>query len=104
MGFRSSVLTTSWKNDLSVPKSHRVITTFRSMPCGRGGAGGTWPAAIRLLQSANIANPRSCPKLLRLLVICGPTCPDMSRRSHANEGESNVPRLASISRVALLPI
>ena len=33
-----------------------VITTLRSMPCGRGGAGGTSPAVMRSVQSANTAS------------------------------------------------
>ena len=31
-----------------------MTTTLRSTPCGRGGAGGTSPLAIRSVQSANI--------------------------------------------------
>ena len=40
------------------------MTTLRSMPCGRGGAGGTSPAAMRSVQSANIASARSVPELV----------------------------------------
>ena len=37
------------------------MTTFLSRPCGRGGAGGTSPAAMRSVQSAKSASARSRP-------------------------------------------
>ena len=43
---------------------HRVSTTLRSTPCGRGGDGGTSPASMRCDQSANICSARSRPKLI----------------------------------------
>ena len=41
------------------------MTTLRSRPCGRGGAGGTSPLAMRSVQSANIASARSRPDLIQ---------------------------------------
>src|SRR5437588_9356199 len=79
------------------------MTTLRSTPCGRGGAGGTSPAAIRLVQSPNIASVRSFPILLTPPIMPPPACPDWMRRSQALDGESKLPSAAGISRVALLP-
>src|SRR5690606_2863491 len=45
VGLRLSVVISSCMYDVGVPQSHIVITTLRSMPCGRGGAGGSSPAA-----------------------------------------------------------
>ena len=39
-------------NEWSSPTSHKVTTRLRSMPFGRGGAGGTSPLAMRSVQSA----------------------------------------------------
>jgi hypothetical protein len=44
---------------MGVAQSHKVMTTLRSTPCGRGGFdAGSSPAAIRSVQSANNANAR----------------------------------------------
>ena len=43
---------------LGSAQSHCVMTTFRSIPWGRCGAGGSSPARIRSVQSANIFNTR----------------------------------------------
>jgi hypothetical protein len=48
------------------------MTTFRSMPCGRGGAGGSSPALMRSVQSANIAKARCGPSWLKPLIMFGP--------------------------------
>ena len=54
VGFRLSVDTSSWRYAFGSAQSHWVMTTLRSTPRGRGGAGGTAPATIRSVQSANI--------------------------------------------------
>src|SRR6266704_6133553 len=85
-------------------QSHSVITTLRSIPWGLGGASlGYSPAAMRSVQSANCFSARSRPKPDNRVDICGPSCPDFTRRSHAAMEEENVPRLFGISRVALSP-
>ena len=87
---------------MSVPHSHIETTTLRSTPCGRGGASGTAPAAMRSLQSANIRRPRSRPKRFMTLVICPPRWPICTRWFQASRLESNWSRL-SISRMMRLP-
>ena len=74
------------------------------MPCGRDGAGGTSPAAIRSVQSANTASARSVPRAASRPRMFPPFCPDSSRRSHAATDDANVPSDAGISRVAGVPI
>ena len=44
------------------PQSHWVMTMLRSMPFGRGGASGTWPAAMRPPQSASASSRASRPR------------------------------------------
>src|SRR5207253_7726931 len=52
VGLRRSVTARSCMYVFSSPQFHSVMTMFRSRPCGRDGAGGTSPAAIRSVQSA----------------------------------------------------
>ena len=80
-----------------------LTTTLRSRPCGRGGASGTSPAAMRSVQSAYMAIPRG-PNPASMAAMPVPICPDFTRRSQAATEEWNVPRLLGISRVALVPI
>ena len=54
-GLRRSVETSSCRYAFGSAQSHSVMTTLRSMPRGRGGAGGTSPVATRSVQSANIS-------------------------------------------------
>ncbi len=61
-GLRRSVETSSCMYTFGSAQSHSVITTARSMPCGRGGCGGTSPLAIRSVQSENIVSARAMPK------------------------------------------
>ena len=79
------------------------MTTLRSIPCGRGGAGGNSPAAMRSVQSPNIASARSRPSALRPPLICAPAWPDWMRRSHASIELWNVPSSFGISRVPFVP-
>ena len=80
------------------------MTTFRSVPCGRGGVGGTSPFAMRSVQSANISSTRLRPNWFRMLLIWEPAWPDWTRRSHAATGDGNGPSASGISRVPLLPM
>ena len=73
------------------------------MPCGRCGAGGTAPARIASVQSANIFSTRGRPKLASAAFICAPACPDCTRRSHAATVFGNGPSAAGTSRVAFVP-
>jgi hypothetical protein len=82
-----------------------VMTTLRSRPCGRAGvASGQRAAAMRSVQSAHMPTARARPTCVKRALIAPPACPDWIRRSHASAPLLNVPRLAGISRVALLPI
>ncbi len=79
------------------------MTMFRSKPDGRGGAGGSSPAAMRSVQSANSATVRCVPMKLNIFTMSAPACPDWMRRSHASLLLANVPSSFGISRVALSP-
>jgi hypothetical protein len=81
-----------------------VITTFRSAPCGRGGAGGSSPAAMRSVQSANMASARGAPNTASSLAMSPPAWPDWMRRIHASREDLKTPSSVGISRVALFPI
>ena len=73
------------------------------MPRGRGGAGGTSPAAIRSVQSANIASARFLPSWFTVASIAPPACPDWMRRSQAATDVAKWPKVAGSSRVPLVP-
>src|SRR6266849_4191405 len=103
VGFRLSVEAEKCVQSVAPPHSHSVSTTFRSTPCGRGGASGASPAAIRSLQSAYIATPLSRPNMFIPELMFGPICPDLTRRFQASAAESNLPSSGSISRVARSP-
>src|SRR4029453_8103965 len=47
VGLRRSVTARSWRYVFASPQFHSVMTMFRSTPCGRGGAGGSSPPAMR---------------------------------------------------------
>ena len=103
VGCRLSVVISSWTYEVSPAHSHMVSTRLRSTPSGRGGASGTSPAAMRSLQSANIARPRSRPNRFSTPLICAPRCPKATRWSHASTEESNPSRWLR-SKVNRLPI
>src|SRR5262245_52313323 len=103
VGLRRSVTARSWRYVLSVPQFHSVMTMFRSTPAGRGGAGGTSPAAMRSVQSANIAVVRCMPTKLNIFTMSAPDWPDWMRRSHASRLFGKLPSSFEISRVALSP-
>ena len=102
VGFRRSVETSSCRYAFGSAQSHSVMTTLRSIPRGRGGAGGTSPFAMRSVQSANIVRARG-PSPLMLPIMLPPAWPDCRRRSHASRDELNLPSEGGNSRVALLP-
>src|SRR5579862_7630759 len=79
------------------------MTTFRSLPCGRGGTDGNSPALMRSVQSAYSVRRRFLPIRTAKLFIELPVWLDLMRRSHAAKDESNAPRFLGISRVALSP-
>src|SRR5207237_8241327 len=83
--------------------THSVMARLALMACGPGGGGGIAPAAIRSVQSANMASARLAPSWLTVPIIWPPACPDCSRRSHAATEDGNDPKAAGISRVPLLP-
>ena len=72
------------------------------MPCGRGGAGGASPAAIRSDQSTSMSRPASRPKRVTKLFINEPRWPRCTRSSQAERAESKSSR-SGISRVRWLP-
>ena len=58
-------------------QSHMVITTLRSIPCGRSGlAKGNSPAAMRSVQSANSASALFGPSRESVRNMLGMACPD----------------------------
>ena len=66
-------------------QSQSVRTSLRSMPCGRCGcAKGSSPAAMRSVQSAHSASPRSGPTRAAALIICVIAWPEAMRRAHAS--------------------
>ena len=75
VGLRLSVDASSWILPISSVHSHWVRTRFRSTPCGRGGAGGVSPVAMRSLQSANIASPALAPEARHPHAHLGPALP-----------------------------
>ncbi len=79
-------------------------TRPRSRPRGRGGTGGSSPAAIRSLQSAYNRSARGRPIRLISAAIAGPAPPARMRYSQASTDESKSSRSSiGISRVALFP-
>ena len=89
---------------LGSAQSHWVITTLRSIPCGRRGAGGTSPAAMRSVQSANICDRALMPEppdvgehSARRPVPTAPAAPT------APCVVGSVLNIAGISRVPLVP-
>ena len=72
------------------------------MPDGRGGTGGTAPAAMRSLQSATISRPRLRPNWVMKLLISDPRWPRRVRSSQAARLESNSSR-SGTTRVRSLP-
>ena len=85
-------------------QSHRLTTTLRSTPSGRGGAvGGYSPASMRSVQSAYIASAGRRPTWFSRVSMFTPAWPDLMRRSQAATCESKSPKESGISRVALLP-
>src|SRR5690606_13270377 len=103
VGSLRSVDTRSCRYALGSAQSHCVITTFRSTPDGRGGAGGTAPAAILSVQSANIFNTPSLPHWCIDEIIEAPAWPDCKRRCHASTDDSNSPNAGCNSRVPFVP-
>src|SRR6266436_2050717 len=101
VGLRRSVETSSWRYAFGSAQSHSVMTTLRSRPCGRGGAGGSSPAAVRSVQSANSTIER-VPSWVAPDSLFAPACPERLRRSQAAREDSKRPSEAGISRVALL--
>src|SRR5204862_6724230 len=71
-------------------------------PCGRGGAGGTSPFAIRVDQSANIARARPMPRDDMPCIMLAPAWPDRIRRCQASVADI-ASSAAGISRVARVP-
>ena len=84
------------------PSPTCVMTTLRSTPCGRGGAGGTSPRLMRSVQSANSSSARSLPRLLRPLIMLPPACPDcMPALPRVRRATGTCRAPSGISRVAL---
>ena len=92
------------RTHLSSAQSHCVMTTLRSTPCGRGGAGGTSPGgdAIGPVREHR-QRARAAELRVSRAVHLRARWPDCTRWSHAAADESNVPRLGGISRVAFVP-
>ena len=93
-------------NEWSVPQSHRVRTTLRSTPAGRGGAGGTSPFAMRSVQPANARSGRFLPWFCSTAYIALPRTPVPSRHSHASAcvfSSGLALRMWSTLRVSRLP-
>ena len=63
------VLLFVWSGALVDRSDRRLLTTIAATGTGRGGAGGTAPAAMRSVQSANIASPRARPRLLTIRLM-----------------------------------
>ena len=104
-GLRLSVAISSCTIAIGSPQPHIVSTRLRSCPCGRGGAGGTWPAAMRSVQSANRPSARSRPMRFNPAFMLGPLRPTWTRWSQASRVESKSSMSSiGISRVATLPI
>ena len=100
-----SVAISSCTIAIGSPQPHIVITTLRSTPCGRGGSGGTSPAAMRSVQSAKSCSARSRPIRFSPLFMLGPLRPTCTRWSQAATVESkSSTSIIGISRVAMLPI
>ena len=71
-GLRLSVAISSCTKATLSPQFHIVMTTLRSTPCGRGGAGGASPAAMRSVQSTSMSRARPRPKRVMKLFISDP--------------------------------
>ena len=97
VGLRLSVEISSCRYAFGSAQSHCVITTLRSMPCGRGGAcAGSSPCAMRW---SNRRTPRwraAGPVESRPPIIALPACPDCTRRSHAWAGESKLANIGGM--------
>ena len=75
-----SVEISSCMNDESTPQSQSVTTTLRSAPGrGRGGAGGTSPFAMRVVQSAITRAPAFKPHCAIVPAIELPRTPSCVR-------------------------
>src|SRR5579872_155224 len=73
---RRSTEISSWKYSFGPAQSHSVITTLRSMPVGREGAGGSAPFLMRSDQSAYSVSMRLRPTRVATELIWLPTCAD----------------------------
>src|SRR5262249_10776537 len=87
-GFCLEVAISSWMYDVSVPQSHMVMTTLRSTAVGLGGAGGSSPAAMRSVQSANMGNARG-PRRRISASISHPRWPVWVRYRQASSDDAN---------------
>ncbi len=86
------------------PQSHIVITTLRSIPCGRSGrAKGSSPAAMRSVQSAKSESAFLGPSRDSVSAMFAIAWPDWTRRSHASVESLNSPSSGESRRTPLEP-
>src|ERR1051326_2053780 len=91
----------------SSPTSHCVETTFRSIPVGRGGTGGTAPFSIDSVQSASDFSVAVLPMPVMVEYMFVPRTPTPKRHSHAAmslwASSGLLAKTCAVSRVNWLP-